>query len=101
MNSVSYPLRISEEIMALARLRAREEYVDQSTALRQLLYSGAEEYVLNLVEKGRISIGKAAELLNTAMHDIYRLAEKHNVRLGATEEQQRKSEATLKKLLKH
>lgn len=100
MTSISYPLRIPEEIMALSRLRAKEEYVDQSTALRQLLHSGAEEYVLSLVEKGRISIGKAAELLKTSVQDIYRWAEKHEVRLGATAEQQTKSETTLKKLLK-
>ncbi len=99
MEKVSYPLRIPEEIIVLAKMRAKEEYVDQSTALRQLLYIGAEEYVLSLVESGRISIGKATELLKVSVQDIYRLAVKHGVRLGATKEQQRKSNETMKKLM--
>ena len=100
METVSYPLRLPQEILALAKLRAKEEYLDQSTALRQLLYLGAEEYVLELVETGRISIGHAAELLKTSVQDIHRLAEKHGVTLGATREQQKKSSETLKKLAK-
>ena len=100
METVSYPLRIPEEIITLAKMRAREEYVDQSTALRQLLYIGAEEYVLSLVESGRISIGRASELLKLSIQDIYRLAVKHGVKLGATKEQQRKSHETMKRLVK-
>ncbi len=98
MVAVSYPLRIPEEILALAKLRSKEEYVDQSTAIRQLLYLGAEEYVLGLVESGRISIGRASELLKTSVQDVHRLAEKHGVRLGATNEQQKKSAETMGKL---
>lgn len=100
METVSYPLRIPEEILSLAKLRAKEEYIDQSTAIRQLLYLGAEEYVLGLVESGRLSIGKAAELLKTSIQDIHRLAEKHGIRLGATKEQQLKSSETMRDLLK-
>ena len=100
METVSYPLRIPQEVLALAKLRAKEEYLDQSTALRQLLYLGAEEYVLGLVETGRISIGHAAELLKTSIQDMHRLAEKHGVKLGASREQQKKSAHTLRKLSK-
>lgn len=100
MDTISYPLRIPEEIVALAKLRSKEEYVDQSTALRQLLYIGAEEYVLTLIDTGRISVGKAAEMLKVTVHDIYRLAEKHGVQLGATSEQRRKSKGTLQRLIK-
>ena len=100
MAAVSYPLRIPEEILALAKLRSKEEYVDQSTAIRQLLYLGAEEYVLGLVESGRISIGRASELLKTSVQDVHRLAEKHGVRLAATNEQQRKSAETIGKLFR-
>lgn len=61
---------------------------------------GTEEYVLHLVESGRISIGRAAELLKTPIQDIHRVAEKHGVRLGPTSEQLRKSHETMTKLLK-
>ena len=98
MATISYPLRIPEEILALAKLRAKEEYVDQSTAIRQLLYLGAEEYVLGLVESGRNSVGRASELLKVSIQDVHRIAEKHGIRLGATHEQQMKSVENVKKL---
>ena len=96
----AYPLRISEEIMDLARLRSRDERVDQSTALRQLLYIGAEEYILSLIEQGRLSVGRAAEMLKISTLDIYRFAEKHGVRLGSTREQRAKSMDTAKRVFK-
>lgn len=45
MTNVAYPLRVPEKIIELAELRSREEYVDKATALRQLIYLGAEDYV--------------------------------------------------------
>jgi len=86
-----YPLRVPENLIALARLRSSEEHVNQSTALKQLLYAGAENYVLKLLEKGRISIGKAAELLDRSIYDIYRLANERNIELGATETHYKKA----------
>ncbi len=56
--------------------------------------------LLEEVEKGQISTGRAAELLKTSIQEIYRIAQKHGVRLGATLEQQKESEKTLKMLLK-
>jgi len=99
MKTVSYPLRIPKELLELAVLRSKEEYVDQATALRQLLHLGAEEYVLEIVSSGRISIGKAAELLKVSVYDIYKLAEKHGVKLGGTIAQVAKSEKAAKKYM--
>ena len=99
MKTHAYPLRIPEGIVGLAKFRSMEEHVDQSTALRQLLHLGAEEYIINLIEKGRISIGKAAELLNLSVQGVYTLAEKHGIRIGSTLEQQTKSQQTAKKFL--
>jgi len=98
METIAYPLRIPEQLIALAKLRAKEEYVDQSTALRQLLFLGAEEYIVRLVETGRISIGRAAELLKSSVQDIHRLAEKHGFRLGALPDQSKKSKETMRLL---
>ena len=49
MTAIAYPLRIPEEILTISKLRAKEEHVDQTTALRQFLHIGVEEYVLQLV----------------------------------------------------
>ncbi len=74
MEAVSYPLRIPKNVIYLANLRAKEEHIDKSTALRQFLYLGVRDYVMELYQKGRISLGKAAELLDVSTFDILRLA---------------------------
>jgi len=38
--------------MELAEAKARVERTDRSTALRQLLYAGAEDYVMDLLDTG-------------------------------------------------
>ena len=98
MTTISYPLRIPEEIMALSKLRADQEHLDQATALRQFLYLGAEKYLLELVSTGRISIGKAAELLRTSIYNMHDAAKKHGISIGATAEQAKKSRETAKKV---
>lgn len=76
MGTKPYPLRIPNNLMKLAEARASEEHVDKSTALRQLIYKGAEDYILELISKGRISVSRGAELLDTNVHEIYQLAKK-------------------------
>lgn len=98
MKTKAYPLRISEEIVTISKLRAQEEHVDQSTALRQFMYVGAEEYLLELVEKGRLSIGKSAELLGVSIYDMHQLARKHGVSLGPTLHQAEESRKRVKTL---
>lgn len=95
-----YPLRIPENLIILARLRSNEEHINQSTALKQLLYSGAENYTLELLRKGRISIGKAAELLDKTIYDIHRSAKERGIELGATEAHYERSKKIAKELIK-
>ena len=64
MKTTPYPVRIPKYLLELADLRAAEEQIDRSTALRQLLHAGAVTYVLDVLAKGRISLSKAAELLD-------------------------------------
>jgi len=85
--TMPYPLRLPRGLLELADLRAAEERVDRSTALRQLLYAGAEEYVLELLQRGRISLSKAAELLDRSTWAIYELAQERGISLGATAEE--------------
>ncbi|CAN5716874.1 MAG: UPF0175 family protein [Rubrobacter sp.] len=95
-----YPLRIPENLIELAEAKGRSERTDRSTALRQLLYSGAEDYALDLLAKGRISSGKAAELLDTSMHRIHELAAERGVEIGADNEDYRRSRETTAGLLR-
>jgi len=77
--------------LEIAEMRSKEEHLDKSTTLRQWLYRGAEDYILYLLQDGRISISKAAELLEVTIYDIYRLASERGIELGATLEQYQKS----------
>lgn len=78
----SIPLRIPEHLLHLSELKAKQDYVDRATALRQLLHVGAEEYVLRLYAEGRVSLGRAAELLSVSVHDVLALAERHGIERG-------------------
>lgn len=99
MATMAYPLRIPEEVITVSKLRVEIEHVDQATALRQFLHTGIEEFVVQLIAEGRLSIGKAVELLKTTHYDLYQIALKHGIKLSASPEQGRKSRETLKKLL--
>jgi hypothetical protein len=92
------PLRIPEHLDELASLSAREEHTDKATALRQWLHKGAALYVLNLVAEGRISKGRAAEVLEVSIYDILNLAQTYGIELGPTDEQIRQSSELLDKL---
>jgi hypothetical protein len=66
----SYPLRIPEKVIELAESKTRDERTDRATALRRLIYSGAEDYVVKLLEQERISVSWAAELLDVSPYQI-------------------------------
>ena len=97
--SKPYPLRVPENLMELAEAKGRTERTDRSTALRQLLYAGAEEYVMELLSEGRVSAGKAAEILDTGVHRVHQLAREHSVELGAEAEDYRRSREAAPELL--
>jgi len=87
MSTKPYPLRIPDGLLALAEMKSKADRTDKATALRQLLYSGAEDYVLQLVAEGRLSAGRAAELLELSAYDLQRLAQERGIELGATADQ--------------
>jgi predicted HTH domain antitoxin len=85
--------------MELAEAKSRTERTDRSTALRQLLYAGAEDYVVGLLDQGHISSGKAAELLDTTVHRVHELAIERGVEIGASVEDYRRSRKSAVDLL--
>ncbi len=94
MDAVSYPLQIPKNVMTLVNLRTEEEHVDESTALMQLLFMGAQDYVIELYKQGRISLGRAADLLGVSTFDVIAIARERGIRIGAAEEHQEKSRET-------
>ena len=94
-----YPLRIPEGLMELAEAKSRAERTDRSTALRQLLYAGAEGYVLELLGEGRIGAGRAAEVLGVSVHRVHELARVRGIELGSGVEDYRRSREASRGLL--
>jgi len=86
MKTVSYPLRIPKKIIELAEIRSKKERVDRSTALRQLLYKGGEEYLIDLYKKGEITISKAAELLDVTIYDMHNILARRDIKVGPDED---------------
>ncbi len=85
------PLRIEEGIMKLAELRSKEENTNKTTAIKQFLYSGAEDYLLKLCSQGRISIGKAADILHKSIYDLQESARQKGIELGITAKEYKES----------
>lgn len=98
MSMKPYALRIPEGLLELAELKGKADRTDKATALRQLLYEGAEGYVLELLSQGYLSLGRAAELLELSVYDIQRLAGERGIELGATAEQYQRARETARKL---
>lgn len=94
-----YPLRIPQNLMELADAKSRTERTDRSTALRQLLYAGAEEYVLELLSEGRISTGRAADILDLSVHRIHELAHRHELKIGGTLDDYHRSTESARELI--
>lgn len=91
-------VRIPELLDRVAELRAEEAHMDKATAMRQWLHEGAERYLLGLIEEGRITAARAAEILDLTVHDIHRLARAHGIELGPTEEQLEMARSTAESL---
>ena len=97
--AIVYPMKIREEIMPIIELKSKEEHTNKAVVLKQMIYKGMEDYILKLIEKGRLSIGKAAEILDVSIYDIHEMAKSKGIKLGASPEQRQKSKEYLKKFL--
>jgi|GEM_PF-4773703 predicted HTH domain antitoxin len=92
------PLRIDENLLKIAELKSRDENTNKTTAIKQFLYSGVEEYLLKLCSRGRMSIGKAAELLHKSIYDLQESAKQKGIELGITKKEYEKSKKIIDEL---
>jgi len=97
--TVVYPIKLKDEIMPLIELKSREERTNKSIVLKQFLYKGLEDYVIDLVEKGKLSVGRAAEVLDLSIYDIHEIAKSKGLKLSATLEQYQKNKKFVKELV--
>ena len=92
------PLRLPDHLLQVAELRARLERVDRASALRALLYAAATDYVLALLGEGRISLSKAASLLDCSALEIQRMAQEHGLTFGSDGEDYRAARQSVAQL---
>ena len=92
-------LRIEEDILKLAELKSKAEHTSKTAAIKQSLYSGAEEYLLRMCSQGRMSIGKAAEILHKSIYDLQESARKKGVELGITAKEYAEGKLIARKLM--
>ena len=79
------PIRIPENLLEIVDLHAKETRSDRSTVMRQWLWLSAELAAVKSVAAGKLTIGRAAELLDLTHYDIYRIAQENKIILGASE----------------
>ena len=77
--TIVYPMKIKDEIISLIELKSKEERTNKAIVLKQFLYRGLEDYAINLVSRGRLSIGKAAEIAGLAISEMMDLLSKLGV----------------------
>ena len=99
MANKPYPLRIPENLLSLVDSKASEDRTDRATALRQLLYAGAEDYVLELLRRERISASRAAELLDVSVFKVNELMRVHRSETSSTLEHYDKGQEVAGRLL--
>ena len=98
--AIVYPMKLKEEIIPIIELKSKEDHTNKAIVLKQLIYKGLEDYVLDLVAKGRLTIGKAAEILDVSIYGMHEMAKSRNIKLSASPEQRQKSKEYLKKFLR-
>lgn len=99
--TIVQPVRLSEKLWPLIDLKSKEEHLSKSVIIRKFVYDRLEDYALDLCNRGRLSIGKAAELLDTTIYDLQEKAREKGIVLSATEESHEESRRTVDKLVKN
>jgi predicted HTH domain antitoxin len=88
---MSKTVRLPEELFRVIEHRARHEKTDESTAIRQLLALGAEEYAVELFRQGKITLNEAAELAGVTLRQMIDLLQRHGVKGNVRLDQQRRA----------
>ncbi|AFV22818.1 hypothetical protein Mpsy_0609 [Methanolobus psychrophilus R15] len=60
--------------------RSQEQHLNRESVIKQMLWEGAENYLIEEYANGRISKGKLAEMLDLNIYEVNELLEKHHVK---------------------
>ena len=84
-------IRLPKNLVRAITRWTRLERVDESTAIRQLLAMGIEEFAVRLYKDRRITLSEAAELADLSPREMIDILSSHGVRGNITLDQQKKA----------
>jgi len=87
VKTVRIPKNLAKAIMH----SARTEKVDESTAMRQLLALGAEQYAVELYREGRATLDEAAALASLSLRQMIDVLLAHGIKGNIRLDQQRRA----------
>jgi len=88
----SVTLRLPDHLDLLVSLKARRDRIAKATALRHILYAGAEAYTLQLLSQGEVSLSRAGELLDLNPWEVLERAAARGIEVGGTSAQHHSGE---------
>lgn len=91
MTSISKTVRFPRKLFKVIEHRARLENIDESTAIRQLITMGAEEYAIKLFKQGKITLNEAAELAGKTVRQMIDSLQRHGIKGNVRLDQQRRA----------
>lgn len=77
---MSITIEIPPTIGNILDKRAREQHLDRESILKQMLWEGAERYLVEEHSKGRISKGKLGEMLEISIYEVNDLLERYHIK---------------------
>ena len=90
MSSVK-TVRLPKNLAKAILHRVRTEKVDESTAIRQLLALGIEDYAVKLYREGRVTLSEASTLASMNPREMIDVLLAHGVKGNIRLDQQRKA----------
>lgn len=91
MTSIAKTTRIPQQLVRGIKYRTERECVDESTALRQLLRLGLQEYAIILYKRGDITLREAAALCTLSMRNMLDVLIEHGVKGNVQYDTQKRS----------
>lgn len=95
MNEVEFlGARLERDVLSMVEETAKEEHVDKTKALKDLIILGRKQFLINktldLYHKGKCSIDKAAQLCGITVHEMMKEASKEGIKSTETIEEYKK-----------
>lgn len=84
-------IRLPKNLIKAITHRVRTEKVDESTAIRQLLALGIEDYAVRLYREGRVTLREAAALADLSLREMLDVLLARGVRGNIRLDQQKKA----------